>query len=83
MYRATTRNPHGYAVITNPEARTQEFDTLSCAHCGCHWQVIPGSGIKRGFCMNCMQVTCGSPSCHACLPQEKWLDRVEKGIIIP
>ncbi len=83
MYEATRRNPHGYGIISSADAPTQEFDTMQCCHCGMHFHVIPGSGIKRGFCLNCMQVTCGNPRCFECFPQEKWLDQVEKGIIIP
>lgn len=82
MYEATARKPHGYSVTTGPD-KVQEADSLQCCHCGCHWQVVRGSGIKRGFCMKCMQVTCGSPRCNSCLPQEKWVEQVEKGIIIP
>ncbi len=79
MYEHTARNPHGYSVITEPGGQVKEFDTLQCCPCGGHFQVVPGSGIQRGFCNHCHQVTCGKAECNVCLPLEKWLDQQEKG----
>ena len=83
MFESTSRTPHGYTVITGPDGPVQEFDTMQCCHCGTHFRVVRGSGTKRGFCMKCMQVTCGGQQCMTCLPHEKWIEGVEKGIIIP
>jgi hypothetical protein len=79
MYESTTRNPHGYGIISEAGEKTTEMDTLQCCHCGAHFFVRPGSGTKRGFCLKCMQVTCGRSECLECLPLGKWLDKVEKG----
>jgi hypothetical protein len=83
MFESTSRSPHGYSVTTSPDGPTVEFDTLQCCHCGKHFNVVRGSGTKRGFCLKCMQVTCGSERCMACLPHEKWIEGVEKGLILP
>ena len=56
----------------------QVASTLQCCHCGGHFQVVKGSGRKRGFCLKCGSVTCGHADCDTCLPYEKWLDQVEK-----
>jgi len=77
--REAVRKPHGSFLITGPEINHPlEGDTLQCCHCGMHWIPIKGSGIKRGWCQKCMQVTCGKPQCHTCIPQEKMLDMIEK-----
>ncbi len=60
--------------------------TLQCGHCGRHFVSIKGSGRRRGFCLRCDKVTCGSPQCDICIPFEKQLETMEKqadsGIII-
>jgi len=77
MFEHSSRNPAGYISITEPGKRTIEQDTKQCVHCGGHFQVVPGSGIKRGYCRNCMGVTCGKPECNTCLPFQKWMDLIE------
>jgi hypothetical protein len=77
--REAVRRSHGNFQIVDPFANTPlEGDTLQCCHCGMHWIPIKGSGIQRGFCRQCMQVTCGSPQCHVCVPQEKQLRIIER-----
>jgi hypothetical protein len=78
--REAVRKPHGNFSIIDPGSPTLviEGDTLQCCHCGAHWVPIRGSGKQRGFCMKCMQVTCGKPECIECLPQEKMLELIEK-----
>ena len=87
MFERTARKADGYAVLTGPPevvpGGIQEFDTVQCCHCGAHFHVIPGSGRRRGFCLHCMKPTCGRPECNVCMPIEKWLDQVEKGIVLP
>mgnify|MGYP001267728505 CR=1 FL=1 len=46
-------------------------------NCGMHWQVIPGSGRQRGWCMRCMGLTCGSKKCRECVPMEAQLEIME------
>lgn len=52
-------------------------DTLQCCHCGAHFEVVKGSGRKRGFCMCCNGVTCGKPECDLCVPAEQQLENME------
>lgn len=62
--------------------KSLQADTLQCVHCGVHWVVVRGSGRRRGFCMKCMGPTC-SPECSkACVPQERMLEAIEKGLSI-
>lgn len=73
----SARNPSGHVIITDPDAaRPLERDTLQCVHCGEHWVVQHGSGIKRGWCPLCNGPFCGK-KCEACVPFEKWLEIVE------
>lgn len=56
-------------------------DTVQCCHCNMHYQMITGSGIKRGFCLKCMKPTCGRKFCDPCVPFEMKMDLAEKGKI--
>lgn len=78
MYKATTRNPKGYIIITDQSGVIAELDTNQCGHCGRHFQIVKGSGTKRGFCLRCNKVTCGSPQCDECIPFEEQLKRMEQ-----
>src|ERR1700680_2968789 len=51
--------------------------TLQCPHCNSHFISRQGSGARRGFCTNCMAVTCGNPTCDACVPFEKKMEQLE------
>lgn len=53
--------------------------TLQCVHGGEHFVSVKGSGIRRGFCLNCGGVTCGSAAHDACYHFLKKLDDYEKG----
>lgn len=55
-----------------------EKDTLQCVHCNAHWNVEPGSGKKRGWCILCHGPHCGGKNCWTCVPFEKKLERWEK-----
>jgi hypothetical protein len=68
------RKEHGAFIVDGVQVGT----TLQCPHCGGHFLSVRGSGARRGFCMNCMAVTCGHPSCDACIPIEKKLGILEK-----
>ncbi len=78
MYDHTRRKPKGYGVITGINGNSTEFDTEQCCHCGRHFQIVKGSGTKRGFCLHCNKVTCGSPQCDECIPFEEQLKRMEQ-----
>jgi len=56
----------------------QVSTTHQCCHCGGHFISVKGSGIRRGFCLKCMRVTCGAPECDPCVPFEKKLEMIEK-----
>jgi hypothetical protein len=51
--------PDGYIIIDGQE-RAQ---TLKCRHCGGHWIVLKGSGIRRGWCIKCNGPLCGKEKC--------------------
>ncbi len=53
------------------------FKSMKCLHCGFHWDVIPGSGRKRGWCQNCNGPTCGSPACDPCVHYMQKIDNME------
>lgn len=71
------RNPHGYATIVDPGKGVEEFDTISCIHCGgismtrsrltnnLEVMVFRADGThymkEAGFCRSCMKPIC--PRC--------------------
>ncbi len=72
----------GLVITGDPGSdRIQEADTLQCGHCGAHWTIMPGSGNKRGFCMNCGKPVCGKKACMAgCVPYERQIENMEAGL---
>ena len=60
--------------------------TRQCVHCGGHFTSIRGSGVTRGWCINCNGVVCG-PQCSSCVPFERQLELMEGAdptkIIVP
>ncbi len=78
MRKNTRLRPAGYVSIADPDAAIIEEDTLQCVHCGCHWQVKPGSGNVRGFCGKCNGPICGA-RCLECVPIERGLENLEAG----
>lgn len=73
MSSVLLRKPAGHII----EGATTVADTACCVHCGGHWVVQRGSGIARGFCMNCNGPYCG-PGCQNCIPTEKMLETIER-----
>ena len=63
-------NEHGAVMIDG----TQVASTSMCPHCGAHFKMVKGSGIRRTWCMRCMAVTCGKVECDACIPLEARLE---------
>lgn len=57
------RKPHGIIFQDGKEVAS----TLQCCHCGAHWIPRKGSGIRRGFCLRHMEVTCGADKCTNCI----------------
>ena len=74
------RKPDGYTRTTGPHGEVIDCDTLQCCHCGGHWEVVAGSGRERGFCRNCMGYCCGRPECMVCVPRERRLENLERGL---
>ncbi len=56
--------------------------TKQCCHCGNHFIMVKGSGVKRGWCMKCHAITCGKIECCICVPFEKKLEQAEAGLIV-
>jgi hypothetical protein len=73
--------PHGTIIVTDVDGKSYQADTLRCVHCQKVWVVKKGSGIRRGFCTNCMGPTCGSDACCRCVPFEKKIELYEQGKI--
>lgn len=76
------RNPHGTAIITDPDAAVpvREFDTITCCHCQAIVFVGPGQSASDagGFCRLCFRPTCGPCADHgSCTPFEKKLEAME------
>lgn len=66
----------GYMVITDPEAPTKEFDTITCCHCN---RVVRVKADPGGWCMQCMKGLCGPcADKRSCAPFEKKLEAYEK-----
>ena len=62
----------GVIEIVQPDGPTITRDTMQCRHCMRHWQVVPGSGRQRGWCLKCNGPLCGAEKCmHECVPFEK------------
>ena len=59
----------------------QHHDLITCCHCGRSWVYHRGSGRRRGWCMNCNSVTCGSNACDVCVPVRQLLDNMEAGML--
>lgn len=78
MREGTRLRPNGYGIMTGPNGII-EADTLQCVHCACHWQVKPGSGKIRGFCMRCNGPICGPKCSKKCVPAEQQLENIETG----
>lgn len=79
----TASSPRGTIIISDGFSEV-EHDTLQCVHCGKHWVVVRGSGIRRNFCRKCMGPTCGCQACEPsnCMPVEKRLDQYEEGKLL-
>lgn len=72
----TARNPHGHVLLFGPgKVTVREADMLHCPHCDGWWEVVPGSGRTRGWCVHCGRAHCGGPQCWTCRPFELVLDR--------
>lgn len=80
MMSRLRRTENGVIVVCDPGADRPllEVATVQCVHCSGHWVPRPGSGIERGWCMNCAGPVCGR-GCAACVPLDQMLSNIEKG----
>lgn len=62
---------NGYFVTQDRDGNKIEGSTRQCVHCQAIWQYVPGSGIRRGYCVNCDGFVCARPECFA--QQKKWI----------
>lgn len=81
MYQASARRAHGAIINVGPSGAETHVDTKQCVHCGEHFPYQKGSGRLRGFCMRCMDMTCGSHRCMECFPIEERMALYEKGLL--
>ena len=72
-YSDAKHEPHPHGIIF--QNGVEVASTMQCCHCGAHYVSRKGSGIRRGFCLRCMQVTCGKQECIECKPFAAELDR--------
>lgn len=68
----------GYIEIVDPGSDTPLLRerTYKCVHCGCHRQIVRGSGEVHGFCYRCNGFICGA-KCLECVPEEMMLEIME------
>lgn len=67
-------------IITEPYDSDKKTTrpTFQCTHCGRHFEVIKGSGRKRGWCLNCNGPTC-SAKCENCVHRRQLLENLAAG----
>lgn len=58
----------------------QHTDLVQCGHCQQIWPYVRGSGVKRGWCMACGKITCGSADCDVCVSARQLLDNMGQGM---
>ena len=71
----------GYATLTEPNGRTKEADTFTCAHCNAIRHVKPfcDPADLGGLCKTCMGVICEKcVGLGMCDPLMKKIERQEK-----
>ena len=74
LLRHTSPNATSYQIITGPSGPAMEEDQVACVHCRHPWVIKPGSGRKRGWCLKCHGITCGTGACDVCIPYEDRFD---------
>lgn len=57
--------PSGYFQASTGDGIRIEGETHACCHCQYTWEYKPGSGIRRGWCLNCNTFMCGRGECVA------------------
>lgn len=70
----TSRRSKGYIIYSGGDGPDIEYETKCCVHCRTHWNFVPGSDKKRGWCSHCFDVTCGRKECDPCVPYMKMIE---------
>ena len=55
--------PSSYFVTFDGEGRKIEGECRQCVHCQYTWEYHPGSGVQRGYCLECGGFVCARPEC--------------------
>lgn len=58
----------------------QHIDLIQCCHCQQVFPFVRNSGVERGWCMNCGQITCGRHECDDCVPWQQMIANMEAGM---
>jgi hypothetical protein len=79
MLSRLLRRPGGeFAEFTEDGKLVREGQTVMCEHCGAHFELVRGSGKRRGYCQHCAGPTCGRPACDTCDSWERKIARIEQ-----
>ncbi len=72
--------PNGYITTFDASGKKIEGETRMCVHCQKMWTYTPGSGVTRGWCLDCDGFICAEPQCLLQQQQitKKWLDQTGK-----
>ena len=79
MLKEVSRRPAGFILVTDIDTgkRIFEGEVRQCIHCQYTWRHVPGSGVRRGWCMRCNGFTCGRARCDTCYHKEKQIEDME------
>jgi hypothetical protein len=69
----------GVETVTPDSGPVVQTEVATCCHCQQIFEMVKGSGRKRGFCLKCMKLTCGRACCDPCLPLERMIANMEAG----
>lgn len=72
--------PSGYTVTQDESGCRIEGETRQCVHCQFTWIYQPGSGDRRGWCLNCNGFVCAREECMKEQAQriDEWLRLTSK-----
>jgi len=64
--------PASYFQTADENGCKIEGECRQCVHCQYTWEYRPGSGIERGYCLQCGGFICARPQCI--LEQKQYID---------
>lgn len=73
------RKPGGYAILTDVEGPTKEWDTFTCFHCQkvVHVKPLAAAEDSGGRCLVCEKLICRVCLGKGCTPFEKRIEQAE------